>query len=147
MGAALGDYGDQVSSFEAVFSPRGADGRPLRLFDRESGAVDAEVAAYWCAHYDIAGYVAAHWAALKGDLDGKIHVFVGTEDSFFLDGPTRALQAVLDRLGAKSEFRYLPGRTHNDVYREGSDDEGLLIDIARDMYRSATGVDAPRSRR
>jgi hypothetical protein len=117
MGAVLGDYGDQVTSFEAVFSPKGADGKPLRLFDRESGAVDPKVAAYWCTHYDIAGYVATHWTSLKSDLDGKIHVIVGTEDSFFLDGPTRALQAVLDRLGARSDFRYLAGRTHNDVYR------------------------------
>jgi hypothetical protein len=137
MGAVLGEYGDQVTSFEAVFSPKGADGKPLRLFDRDSGAVDPEVAAYWCSHYDIAGYVAAHWSSLRSDLDGKIHVIVGTDDSFFLDGPTRALQAVLDRLGAKSDFRYLAGRTHNDVYRLGTDDEGLLLDIARDMYRAA----------
>jgi putative esterase len=137
MGAVLGDYGDQVSSFEAVFSPKGADGKPMRLFDRESGAIDPIVAAYWRTHYDIAGYVAAHWSSLRSDLDGKIHVIVGTEDSFFLDGPTRALQAVLDHLGAKSDFRYLPGRTHNDVYLKGTDDEGLLIDIAREMFRAA----------
>jgi hypothetical protein len=137
MGAVLGDYGDQVSSFEAVFSPKGQDGKPLQLFDRETGAVDPAVAAYWCAHYDIAGYVASQWPSLKGDLDGKIHVIVGTQDSFFLDGPAHALQSVLDRLGARSDFRFLAGRSHNDVYRKGADDEGLLLDIARDMYRAA----------
>jgi hypothetical protein len=33
----LGEYGGQLSSFEAVFSPRGADGRPMRLFNRITG--------------------------------------------------------------------------------------------------------------
>jgi hypothetical protein len=78
-----------------------------------------------------------NWPSLRSDLDGKIHVIVGTEDSYFLDGPSHRLQGVLDRLGARSEFRYLPGRTHNDVYRKGADDEGLLLDIAWEMYRSA----------
>jgi len=50
----LGDYGGQLASFEWVFSPRGEDGRPMSLFDRDSGAIDPEVAAYWKKHYDIA---------------------------------------------------------------------------------------------
>jgi hypothetical protein len=36
--------GGQVGSFEAVFSPRGPDGRPALLFDRETGDVDPVVA-------------------------------------------------------------------------------------------------------
>jgi enterochelin esterase-like enzyme len=137
MGAVLGDYGDQISSFEAVFSPKGSDGKPARLFDRLTGDLDPAIAAYWCAHYDIARFVEMNWPSLRSHLDGKIHVIVGTEDSYFLDGPAHRLQGVLDRLGARSDFRYLPGRTHNDVYQKGADDEGLLLDIAREMYRSA----------
>jgi hypothetical protein len=137
MGAVLGDYGDQIASFEAVFSPKGADGKPLQLFDRKSGAVHPAVAAYWCTHYDITRYIEMHWPELKPDLDGKLHVVVGTQDSWYLDGPVHRLQATLDRLGAKSDFRYLAGRTHNDVYQVGDDDEGLLLEIARQMQASA----------
>ena len=36
----VGEYGGQLESFEAVFSPRGEDGRPMRLFDRDTGAID-----------------------------------------------------------------------------------------------------------
>jgi hypothetical protein len=50
----LGDYGGQLASFEWVFSPRGKDGRPMPLFDRDTGKIDPEVAAYWEKHYDIA---------------------------------------------------------------------------------------------
>lgn len=145
MGAVLGDYGDQMSSFEAVFSPKGPDGKPEILFDRATGDIDPAVAAYWCAHYDIARFVQMNWSSLRADLDGKIHVIVGTEDSYFLDGPAHRLQGVLDRLGARSEFRYLAGRTHNDVYQKGADEEGLLLDIAWEMYRSAQ-ADAPAAR-
>jgi enterochelin esterase-like enzyme len=137
LGAVLGAYGDQITSFEAVFSPRGNNGKPMPLFDRDSGALYPEVAAYWCANYDIAHYVAANWRSLKSDLDGKIHVIVGTEDSYYLDGPARELEAALKSVGAKSDFRYLPGRDHNDVYQKGDDDEALLLDIAWEMYRTA----------
>jgi hypothetical protein len=46
----LGNYGGQLASFEWVFSPRGKDGRPMPLFDRDTGKIDSEVAAYWEAH-------------------------------------------------------------------------------------------------
>jgi len=40
--------------------PRGQDGRPMSLFDRDSGAIDPEVAAYWKKHYDIARLLRAN---------------------------------------------------------------------------------------
>src|SRR5262249_44733024 len=48
----LGEYGGQFASFEAVFSPRGPDGRPMPLFDRSTGEVDPMVAKAW-ERYDI----------------------------------------------------------------------------------------------
>ena len=39
----LGPYGGQVASFEWVFSPKGADGAPVPMFDRATGAVDPKV--------------------------------------------------------------------------------------------------------
>lgn len=135
--SALGPYGGQFASFDWVFSPRCPDGRPCPLFDRATGKVDPAVAAYWREHYDIAHIVARDWSALKPDLDGKIHLIVGTADTFYLDGPARRLQAVLDGLGAKSSFRFVPGRTHFDLYAEGEDKMALLKAIAKEMYAVA----------
>ena len=45
-------FGGQLHSFEAVFSPRGPDGKPLPLYDRETGEVNAAVATAW-RKYDI----------------------------------------------------------------------------------------------
>jgi S-formylglutathione hydrolase FrmB len=133
----LGEYGGQQASFDWVFSPRGQDGRPEPMFDRVTGEVNPEVAAYWRDHYDIAARVAREWPSLKPDLDGKIHLIVGTADTFYLDGAAHKLQAVLDRLGAKSDFRFLEGRTHGDLYRIGADNRGLLKAIAWEMYAIA----------
>lgn len=133
----LGPYGGQMASFEWVFSPRGADGRPVPMFDRDTGDVDPAVVAYWSAHYDIARRVKEQWPQLKPELDGKIHLIVGTADTFYLDGAAHKLKAVLDGLGAKSDFRFLPDRTHMDLYVQGKDRQGLLKQIAWEMYAVA----------
>ena len=133
----LGPYGGQMASFDWVFSPKGPDGRPLPMFDRDTGAVDPAVVGYWRDHYDIAWGLAHHWPALKPDLDGKIHVIVGTADTFYLDGAAHRLKAVLDGLGAKAQVTFLDGRTHMDLYRIGDDKYGLENQIAWAMWAVA----------
>ena len=133
----LGPYGGQMASFEWVFSPRGKDGRPQPMFDRDSGDVDPAVVAYWRDHYDIAYRLQQHWPELKPDLDGRIHLYVGTADTFYLDGAAHRLKAVLDGLHAKSDIRFIPDRTHFDLYAVGKDRQGLLKDISWQMYAVA----------
>jgi enterochelin esterase-like enzyme len=135
--AVLGDAGGQFSSFDWVFSPRGANGAPAPMFNRVTGAVDSDVVAYWQAHYDIAHLLATNWPELRPDLDGKIHIVVGDADTFYLNGPAHRLQAVLDGLHAHAEFRFIPGRSHFDLYEKGKDKFGLMKDMAWQMYGQA----------
>jgi hypothetical protein len=111
--------------------------RPVPLIDRPTGRIDPEVAAYWRENYDIAHIINRDWATLKPDLDGKIHLTVGTADTFYLDGPAHRLEAVMVALGAKTDFRYLPGKTHFDLYERGGDQMALLKGIAWEMYAIA----------
>jgi S-formylglutathione hydrolase FrmB len=133
----MGEYGGQLGSFEWVFSPRGADGRPQRMFDRATGAVDPTVVAYWRDNYDIAFRVKRDWPTIGKDLDGKIHLIVGTADTFYLDGAAHRLKDTLDALHARSDIRFLEGRTHFDLYVEGGDRNALLKKIAWEMYKVA----------
>jgi enterochelin esterase-like enzyme len=133
----LGPYGGQMASFDWVFSPRGPDGRPQPMFDRISGKVNPDVAGYWRDHYDIAYRIETQWARLKPDLDGKIHVIVGTADTFYLDGAAHKLKAVLDKVGAHAEVQFLPGKTHGNLYRKGEDHDWLGKQIAWAMYHVA----------
>jgi enterochelin esterase-like enzyme len=133
----LGPYGGQLESFDWVFSPKGKDGAPEPLFDRETGAVDPAVAAYWREHYDLAHICEANWAERGAALKGKIHVIVGTADTFYLDGPAHRFDAVLARLDADAHFNYLPGKTHMDLYAVGDDRMGLYDQIGAEMYAVA----------
>ena len=135
--AVLGEYGGQFATYEWMYSPRGADARPAPLFDRATGRIDPAVAAYWCEHYDIAHLITQDWARLKPDLDGKIHVLVGTADTFFLDGPAHRLEAAMRNVGARTDFRYLPGKTHGNLYIEDDDHYALMKRIAAEMAATA----------
>jgi hypothetical protein len=129
---ALGDYGGQLASFEWVFSPRGKDGRPMPLFDRDTGNIDPEVAAYWEKHYDIANLLRTNWKKVGPLLNGKIHMTVGTADTFHLDESARLLEQTIKELGGKASFTYLEGRNHFDLYQGG-----LAERIAKEMYAIA----------
>ncbi len=88
--------GEQLGSFEAVFSPRGPEGEPALLWNRDTGTIDPKVAEAW-KKYDIALILKNQWATLGPKLAGKVHVFMGDKDTFYLDGAVRLLQA--DMLG------------------------------------------------
>jgi len=133
----VGEYGGQLASFEWVFSPRGAGGLPVPMFDRTTGAVDSAVIAYWKEHYDVAERLRRHWPELRRDLDGKIHLTVGSADTFYLDGAAHLLEATMKALGAKTDFRYVEGRNHFDLYTVGDDRSGLYKVIAWEMYAHA----------
>jgi hypothetical protein len=133
----LGEYGGQLASLEWVFSPRGKDGRPQPMFDRDTGAIHPAVVQYWHDHYDIAYLLQKNWQVLQPDLDGKIHVVVGTADTFYLDGAVHRLQSVLEGLHAKSSFTYLQDKTHFDLYAKGDDPFALRKQISWEMYSKA----------
>ena len=142
----LGPYGGQLASFDWVFSPKGPDGRPMPMFDRATGAVDPQVAAYWREHDDIAHIVTRDWKTLKPDLDGKIHLHVGTADTFYLDGPAHLLKAAFDKLGAHEDITFIPNRTHFDLVqgrrRPARADEGHRVaDVRGRAARIKTASD------
>ncbi|WP_232821121.1 alpha/beta hydrolase-fold protein [Dyella sp. C11] len=142
----LGPYGGQLSSYEWVFSPRNVDGTPMKLFDRFTGEVDPAVRDYWIEHYDIAHYVQQNWPSLKADLDGKIHIAVGTDDTWYLDGAVHKFQVVLQSLHARADIRFLPNKAHMDLYAQGNDPNALLKQMAWQMYGLARpGTPLPTS--
>jgi pimeloyl-ACP methyl ester carboxylesterase len=125
----LGDYGGQMNSFEAVFSPRGADGRPMPLFDRRTGAINRTVADYWLGRFDISRLLTSKAKELTPMLRGKIHVIVGTADTFYLDRAVRLMERAIDPFGYGAKFTYLEGRDHFNLY-----DGDVLSRIAGEMY-------------
>jgi hypothetical protein len=135
----LGHDGGQIRSFDWAFSPRRADGTPASMFDRESGAVDPAVVGYWRDHYDIGHRIETDWPRLRKDLDGKLHLTVGTVDSYYLDGSARQLEAVFRKVGGRADFTFVPDATHSmaELYAREGDRNALYKDIAKAMYAVA----------
>jgi hypothetical protein len=137
--AVMGPIGGQLATYDFIYSPRGADGQPLPMFDRVTGDVHPDVAAYWREHYDISHIIVRDWQKLKPHLDGKIHLNVGAADTWYLDKPAMRLEAAMKSVGAKTDFHYIEGKGHNDVYSRDEDHSALLKDIAWAMYLQAEG--------
>jgi hypothetical protein len=107
------------------------------MFDRKTGDIDPAVIAYWRDHYDLAHIVATDWASRGPYLKDKIHLMVGTADTFYLDGAAHKLEAVLKSLNAAPHFTYLENRTHFDLYEDNGDNMALFDRIASEMYAVA----------
>jgi hypothetical protein len=90
--------GGQYDIWQAVFSPVGADGYPKPIFDKVTGAIDAGVAAYWREHFDLTHIIARDWATLAPKLQGKIHLYVGNGDNYYLTDSVYYAQEVLESL-------------------------------------------------
>lgn len=103
--------GGQIHSFEAVFSPR-EHGVPRPLFDRATGAVDPVTAKAWEA-FDINLVLERRWQELEPKLRGRIRVYAGEEDNFFLEGAARRLGETLARLKADATVEVIPGMGHS----------------------------------
>jgi S-formylglutathione hydrolase FrmB len=106
--------GGQLGSFEAVFSPRGANGKPQKLWDRKTGAIDAQVAKEW-EQYDIRLVLERNWKTIGPKLGGKIHVYMGDEDTFYLDGATRLLKKALVDLKSDAVVELFPKKHHGNL--------------------------------
>jgi S-formylglutathione hydrolase FrmB len=123
-------HGGQLMSFEAVFSPRGADGKPRRLWDRKTGKIDPAVARAW-EKYDINLVLERNWATLGSKLRGKLHIITGALDTFYLDGAVRKIKDTLSRLGSDADVEIIPGKDHGTVITNDLRDR-----VGREMMES-----------
>ena len=87
--AVLGSHvrsGQQLAAWEAAYGPVGADGYPRPLWDRLTGKIDKDVAAYMRDNgYDLRYNLEKNWPRIGKDLAGKIHVYVGDMDNYYLN--------------------------------------------------------------
>jgi Putative esterase len=95
---ALGSHarsGEQFDIWQAVYGPVGKDGYPQPIFDKETGVIDPAVAAYWKEHFDLSAILQKDWPTLGPKLEGKLHVYVGSADTYFLNNAVYYLEDVL----------------------------------------------------
>jgi hypothetical protein len=85
----LGTHGrsaQQLEAWEAVYGPVDDNGYPKPLWDKRTGKIDHQVALYMRDHgYDLRYTLSQNWAKIGSQLKGKIHVYVGDMDSYYLN--------------------------------------------------------------
>ncbi|WP_094571085.1 alpha/beta hydrolase-fold protein [Mucilaginibacter xinganensis] len=100
--------GEQMHSFNAVFSKKGSDGWPQSICNSVTGEIDTAVVSHW-KNYDISLYLRTNWAQLKPDLDGKLRISVGRQDNFLLNYAVTMLEGEMKKLNSTFQFAYYPG--------------------------------------
>jgi hypothetical protein len=88
--------GQQWDIWEAVYSPVGDDGYPKPIWDKKTGVIDKEVAAFWRENYDLSYILKRDWAKLGPKLEGKIHIYVGDMDNFYLNNAVYPIEEFLE---------------------------------------------------
>jgi hypothetical protein len=87
--------GGQWDIWEATYGPVGADGYPVRIWDKQTGVIDHTVAEYWKQHYDLRHILQTNWPTLGPKVANKINVYVGDADSYYLNMGVHLLESFL----------------------------------------------------
>lgn len=95
----LGDNsrsGGQFDIWEATYSPQDTDGYPKRIWDKKTGDIDPEVAEFWRENYDLRHILERDWDKLGEKLRGKIHIYCGDMDNYYLNNAVYLMEDFLE---------------------------------------------------
>ena len=95
----LGDKsrsGQQWDIWEATYSPQAEDGYPARLWNKKTGDIDPEIADYWRENYDLRYIMERDWEKLGDQLKGKIHIYCGDMDNYYLNNAVYLMEEFLE---------------------------------------------------
>jgi len=87
---------DQWDIWQAVYSPVGKDGYPKPIWDKLTGEIDHEVAAYWRENYDLSYILERDWPKFGNSLMGKLHIYCGVMDNYYLNNAVYLTEAFLE---------------------------------------------------
>ncbi len=88
--------GGQWDIWEAVFSPAGPDGYPMRLWDKTTGEINHTVAEAW-KKYDLRYQLETNWPTLGPKVRGKLHIYVGEADTYYLNNAVYLMEDFLKK--------------------------------------------------
>jgi hypothetical protein len=89
--------GGQWGGWNAVYSPKGKDGLPAAIWHPATGKIDRAIAMTWQPYYDLRHYLETNWKTLGPKLQGKLHLYMGDMDNFYLNNAMRLMETFLRR--------------------------------------------------
>ncbi len=121
--------GKDWSSWNATFGPKGRDGKPVPIWDGATGKINRAVAEQW-RKYDIRDKLQANWATLQPKLDGKIRVYSGELDEYFLNNAVHRLDDFFKTAKPASNAIIVFGPDQGHSFR-GHTDEAMFAEMGR----------------
>lgn len=88
--------GQQWDIWEATYSPQGNDGYPERIWDKMTGEINPTVAEYWRENFDLKHILERDWDKLGENLKGKIHIYCGDMDNYYLNNAVYLMEDFLE---------------------------------------------------
>ena len=145
--AVLGSKGRsyyQLDIWQATHGPVGPDGYPVPLFDKKTGVIDKAVAQYMRENgYDLSAHLRDNWATLAPKLRGKINIFTGDMDDFYLNlAVYRFEEMIREKGGADYPARFEYGRPRKGHNWHHTDWAGVVLEVA-DHVRKTAPAGAP----
>ncbi|WKN44656.1 alpha/beta hydrolase-fold protein [Tunicatimonas pelagia] len=87
--------GQQWDIWQAVYSPASENGYPKPIWNKKTGTIDPTVAAYWRENYDLRHILERDWSKLGPELQGKIHIYCGDMDNYYLNNAVMLMEEFL----------------------------------------------------
>ena len=127
--------GQQWGAWNATFGPRGANGLPVPLWDPKSGKIDPSICEHW-KKFDLRKHLEAHWNQLSPLLKGKLRIWIGEADDFYLNEAVHRFDAAVRQLqpAFEGKITYGPGRGH---CWSSLDEPAMMRDMAEAIGASA----------
>src|SRR6266571_1032037 len=113
LGDSYAMSGEQWGAWNAVYGSRGADGRPAPLWDPKTGKINRELVEHW-KKYDLRMVLEQNWKTLGPKLLGKLTIWVGEADDYFLNNAVHMLDEFLSKADPpyQGKIVYGPGKGH-----------------------------------
>jgi hypothetical protein len=108
--------GGQWGGWNAVFGPKLEDGAPSTIWDPLTGAIDKAIAAQW-SKYDLRVYTEKNWQTLGPKLQGKLNIWMGDMDNFYLNNAMHLYHEMLNvqkEPASDAKFTWVRGAGHCD---------------------------------
>lgn len=123
--------GGQQQSFAAEFGKPAKDGRPVNVFDVQTGKINKVVLSTW-KKYDMTLYVLSHAGKLKKLMKGPVHIFAGSADNFLLNSSALSFAEKIKNIGLPIRVEEIPGADHFRV-RNNSVTETIQMEIDKQI--------------
>lgn len=136
--------GQQFNAWDAAWGPVASDGYPRPLWNKHTGTIDRGVSDYWRDHgFDLRYYLEKNWTTVGPQLAGKLNVYVGDMDNYYLNLAVYQLQDFLKTTsGPKSDAVFEYGRPMRGHGWQPMSDAELVRMMAKRITDSApNGVD------